>query len=205
MSKEKGQIGLEYLGYSKITAEPEAAHPTYDQTILELGAAVKAYLSVTTAKLREYGDNALKISADYFTEGLLDVDTLLNDPEVASVVYGASFTDGELTHLSTDEPPAGAVFYIQDILVQTNGVKTRMYRAVFLYKATASLSSFKDESDTRNGSLAFKHGLTSFVLATDNAMAWRSVKEFAVTEGKAGEALAQAKAWIKTKLGAAAA
>ena len=47
-SKVKTPVGMQTLDFWPITAEPENSHPTYGEKV-NLGAAVKGYVSVTTA------------------------------------------------------------------------------------------------------------------------------------------------------------
>ena len=63
----KVPIGIRKALWAKITAEPDAAHPTYDTTILDLGAAaVKGTLAITTATLSIYGDDTEQLRDEAF-------------------------------------------------------------------------------------------------------------------------------------------
>ena len=57
-SKVKAPLGMQTLTYYPIKTEPDSAHPTYD-TGVDLGAAVKGYLTVTTASASIPGDDIM--------------------------------------------------------------------------------------------------------------------------------------------------
>lgn len=52
----KMPLGMQTLDFWPIKAEPASSHPTYDESI-NLGAAVKGYLSITTASASIPGDD----------------------------------------------------------------------------------------------------------------------------------------------------
>lgn len=55
-SKVKTSVGMTTLDFWPIKDEPDNTHPTYDKKV-NLGAAVKGYLSVTTATASIPGDD----------------------------------------------------------------------------------------------------------------------------------------------------
>ena len=70
-SKVKTPLGMQTLDFWPITAEPENAHPAYDASV-NLGAAVKGYLAVTTASASIPGDDIVQVEDEVFTgEGRL--------------------------------------------------------------------------------------------------------------------------------------
>ena len=65
-SKVKTPLGMQTLTYYPIKTEPDNAHPTYD-TGVDLGAAVKGYLTVTTASASIPGDDITQLEDEIFT------------------------------------------------------------------------------------------------------------------------------------------
>ena len=96
----KVPIGIRKALWAKITAEPDAAHPTYDATILDLGAAVKGTLAITTATLSIYGDDTEQLRDEAFVSAQVDVETTCSDLELNASVYGLS-----LIHISEPTRP----------------------------------------------------------------------------------------------------
>ncbi len=185
----KGVIGLSKSFFAPITANDSAdAHPTYGDKV-DLGSAVKAYLSVKTADLLVHGDNGIEIQDSLFAGGTLDQETLLNSLELDSKIYGSKLgEDGSVTDADTDAAPEGCVGYIQEILKKD---KTRVYRGVFFYRASATTSARKDDADTRKDSIEYKNNAISWAIMTDNTGAWRDRAEFPT--------MPEAETWLETK------
>ena len=202
-TKVKAPIGMQYSFYYPIASEADAAHPTYKaDTEIDMGAAVKGYLAVTTASAEVAGDDITQVSIDKFVSGQLDVETTLSDLEINAQLYGHSYSeaDGEVSN-SADVSPNGGYGFVEPILRKD---KTVIYRASFFYKVTALQSSEKQEADTKkSGELSPKMNAVSLKVMEDNTGDWRVRKDFEDDSGTTG--LAAALAFIRTKAGYTAA
>lgn len=175
MSKVKTPIGMLTSTFHPITAEPAASHPTYG-TAKDMGAAVKGYLSVTTAEAEIAGDDIIQLSAESFVSGQVDVETTLSDLEINATLFGHTYSeqDGEVS-AANDAPVPGAYSFIEPIL---KADKSRVYRATVLFKCTAIMGSEKQEADTRKPSeLNPKMNAVSFKVTPDASGAWRQRKD----------------------------
>lgn len=184
--KVKVPLGMRKSYFAPIVTEPDNAHPSYGD-ILDMGAAVKGYLSITTASGNIPGDDKILFYDEKFVSAQLDVETTKSDLEINASIYGHTYADGLETSGKDDSAPYGAYGFIEPILQQN---KTLVFRACFLYKLTAMQSSEKTEADTRKNDFSPKMNAVSFFVQEDNTGAWRDRKEFP-TE-------AEADAWIKT-------
>lgn len=182
--KVKEKFGLVYSAFFPITGEPENSHPTYGPEV-DLGAAVRANLTITYATAQAYGDDVAQLDLKEFVSAQLDAETLLSDLEVDAALFGSTYKEGELTDSIQDDPVPGGYGYIQKLAQRSGGT---VYRAVFLYYVTPSLNA--DNSDTRNASITFMNNSISCSVLADNTGAWRTRKDFN-TE-------AEAKAYIRT-------
>lgn len=174
-NKVKTPIGMQTSTFFPITAEPEGAHPTYAAG-LDMGAAVKGYLSITTESAEIPGDDIIQLSTESFVSCQADVETTLSDLQLNSTLYGHTYSEeaGELSAAS-DEAVPGAYTFIEPILKKD---KSKVYRATILFKATAMPSSEKQEADTKKpGELSPKMNAVSFKCVPDNSGAWRQRKE----------------------------
>lgn len=183
ISKVKTPLGMQTLNFYPIKTEPENARPTYD-TPVDLGAAVKGYLTVTTASASIPGDDITQLEDEIFTGGQLDTETTMSDLEVNSTLYGHSYSEenGEESN-SADRAKPGGVSFIEPILLKD---KSLVYRATCLYKVQAMASSEKQEADTKkSGELSPKMNAVSFKVMEDNSGAWRKRKDFStIAEAK---------------------
>lgn len=176
-SRVKVPIGMRNSWYFPITAEPENAHPTYGEK-LDMGAAVKGYLSVTTASASIPGDDITQLEFEKFVSAQLDAETTMNDLEINAKIFGHKYTeaDGEVSS-ADDCAPSGGYAFIQSILKKD---KTIIYRATCLFKVAAMASSEKQEADTRKaGELSPKNNAVSYKVSEDNSGAWRVRQDFA--------------------------
>lgn len=189
----KVPIGMRTSTYYPITAEPASAHPTYG-TAVDMGAAVKGYLSVTTSSAEIRGDDVTLIQSDSFVSGQLDVETTLSDLSVNAKIYGHTYSEenGEISS-GDDQSPNGGYSFIEPILKSD---KTISYRASVFPKVSATASGEKQEADTKpSGDLNPKMNAVTFKVMEDNAGTWRQRKDFPSEE--------LATAWIKTFFGVA--
>lgn len=192
-SKVKTPLGMQTLDFWPIKTEPENAHPTYD-TSVNLGAAVKGYLTVTTATASIPGDDIVQVEDEVFTGGQLDTETTMSDLQVNATLFGHSFSDeaGEESR-SVDRAKPGGISFIEPVLLKD---KTVVYRATCLFKACAMASSEKQEADTKKaGELNPKMNAVSFKVMEDNKQSWRLRHDFGTA--------AEATAFIKKTFGAA--
>ena len=192
-STVKAPLGMQTLDYWPITEEPEKSHPTYAAAI-NLGAAVKGYLSVTTAAASIPGDDIVQVEDELFTGGQLDTETTMSDLEVNATLYGHTYSEaaGEESK-SSDRSGIGGISFIEPILKKD---KTVIYRATCLRKVSAMASSEKQEADTKKaGELSPKMNVVSFKVMEDNTASWRVRKDF--------ETKAEAETFIQTTFGAA--
>lgn len=171
VSKVKAPLGMQTLTFYPISAEPDGAHPTYDAGV-DLGAAVKGYLTVTTASASIPGDDITQLEDEIFTGGQLDTETTMSDLKVNATLFGHKYEDtaGETSN-SADRAKPGGLSFVEPILCKD---KTIIYRATCLYKAQAMPSTEKQEADTKKaGELSPKMNAVSFKVMEDNTGGWR--------------------------------
>lgn len=192
-SKVKTPLGMQTLDFWPIKEEPEAAHPTYDASI-NLGAAVKGYLTVSTASASIPGDDIIQVEDEVFTGAQLDTETTMSDLQVNAKLFGHAYSEeaGEESH-GADRSKPGGISFIEPILRKD---KTIIYRATCLRKCSAMPQSEKQEADTKKpGELSPKMNAVSFKVVEDNTQSWRVRNDF--------ETVAAAQDFIKTTFGAA--
>lgn len=170
----KTPIGMVSSYFFPFASEPAGAHPTYEKKI-DMGAAVKGYLSVNTATADIYGDDALLVPIELFVSGQMDVETTLSDLEVNATIFGHTFADGVETSNGDDAAPNGAYAFIQAIMKKD---KTIVYRATFLRKTAAMPQSEKQEADTKREGLDPKMNAVSLKVMKDNLGDWRVREDF---------------------------
>ena len=181
-STVKTPHGMRKSWYFPIKEEPAGKEPVYDAK-LDMGAAVKGYLTVTTASASIPGDDISQVEVEKFTGGQFDAETTMSDLEVNSKIYGHKFSEevGEVSS-SNDVSPNGGYGFIEPILLKNKSV---IYRATCLHKLSAMASSEKQEADTKkSGELSFKNNAVSYKVMEDNTGAWRTRKDLA-TESEA--------------------
>ncbi len=170
----KTPLGMVSSYFFPFASEPVGTHPVYGEKV-DMGAAVKGYLSLTTASGDITGDDAMLLYFEQFVSGQVDVETTLSDLEVNAKLYGHSYKAGRETAKGEDSAPNGAYAFIEPILKKD---KTLVYRASFFYKVTAMLSAEKQEADTRKSDFNPKMNAVSLRVMKDNADAWRERQEF---------------------------
>lgn len=192
-STVKTAVGMQTLDFWPIATEPDAGHPTYGDKV-NLGAAVKGYLSVTTASASIPGDDITQVEDEVFTGGQFDTETTMSDLEVNATLYGHSFSEenGEESK-GSDRSKPGGISFIEPILLKT---KKTIYRATCLRKVSAMASSEKQEADTKKpNELNPKMNAVSFKVMEDNAQSWRLRNDF--------ESKGEAEAFINKVFGSA--
>lgn len=179
-SKVKVPVGMLTSTFYPITAEPENAHPTYGAGV-DMGAAVKGYLSITPVSASIPGDDIVQLEVEQFASGQLDTETTMSDLEVNATLYGHTWSkeNGEES-TGADVSQNGGYSFIEPILTKE---KKTIYRATCLRKVAAMASSEKQEADTRKpGELNPKMNVVSFKIMMDNMRSWRVRKDFATLE-----------------------
>lgn len=183
-SKVKTPLGMQTLDFWPIEAEPENSHPTYGASV-NLGAAVKGYLSVTTATASIPGDDIVQVEDEVFTGGQVDTETTMSDLQVNATLFGHSYSSetGEESK-SSDRSKPGGLSFIEPVLKKDKSI---IYRATCLFKVSAMASSEKQEADTKKaGELNPKMNAVSFKVMEDNKKSWRLRNDFE-TYDKAAE------------------
>ena len=174
-STVKVPLGMRRSWYYPITDEPANKKPVYGEK-LDMGAAVKGYLSVTTASGEIPGDDVTQLSVEKFVSAQLDAETTMSDLEINAKIYGHKYNDGEEASTSDDVSPNGGYAFIEPIMMKD---KTVVFRATCLLKVSAMASSEKQEADTKKtGELSFKNNVVSYKVMEDNTGTWRLRKEF---------------------------
>ena len=187
----KMPIGMRKSYFGVFASEPANAHPVYG-TLLDMGAARKGYLTITTAAVEIPGDDIVQVYDEKFVSAQADVETDCSDLELNATVFGHSYATGVETSNGDDTAPFGFYAFIEPILLKDKSV---IYRATFLYKVCAMQGSEKTEADTKQpGGLDPKVNAVSFKVMADNTGAWRARQEFS-TE-------AAADSWIRGLAGA---
>lgn len=171
MGLVKEKFGLVYSAFFPIGALPENSHPVYGGPV-DLGAAVKAYLTINYAEAQLFGDDVLQLDLREFTGAQLDAETLLNDLEVESQIFGSTLEAGVLTDHKDDSARAGGYGYIQKLKTQLGTV----FRACFLYYVRARMTA--DNADTRGSSITFANNAITYGVMPDNTGAWRARQDF---------------------------
>lgn len=177
----KVTVGMRSSYFAKIASEPADAHPTYGEKT-DMGAAVKGYVSITTATAEINGDDLLLAHIERFVSAQADVETTKSDLELNALCYGHTYDEenGEES-FADDDAPVGAYAFIEPLLSKD---KKLTYRATFLRKVQAIASSEKTEADTRKNDFNPKMNSISFFVMPDNTGSWRARKEFG-TEAEA--------------------
>lgn len=193
-SKVKTPVGMMTSHYWPIKSEPENSHPVYDAAI-DMGAAVKGYISVTTASASIPGDDIAQVEIEKFTGGQFDAETTMSELEVNAKIYGHSYDEsGVEISSSEDVSPNGGYSFIEPMLTKE---KKTIYRATCLMKVSAMASSERQEADTKKpGELAPKMNVVSYKIMEDSKGVWRKRQDFATKE--------EATQFINTTFGAAA-
>ena len=194
-SKVKVPLGMASLDFWPIKEEPTNGHPKYDAPV-NLGAAVKGYLTVSTNAASIFGDDIEQLTDEVFAGAQLDTETTMSDLQVNATLFGHTYSqeNGEESK-GTDRSMPGGISFIEPILRKD---KTIIYRATCLRKCSAMPQSEKQEADTKKpGELAPKNNVVSYKILEDTTGVWRQRQDC--------ETLEAAKQFINTVFGAATA
>ena len=180
----KMPVGMLRSFWAPITAEPDAARPTYGD-VEEMGAARTGTLAITTATADIYGDDVNLLHFEDFVSYAFTAETTLDDLEVNAKQYGHTVEDGVVTSSAGDTAPYGGYGFVEPIL-KTD--KSLVYRATFLTKLSANASGEAQNPATRQGSAEPRANSIAYTGYADKGGVWRMQEEF--------ETEALAVAWI---------
>lgn len=174
-------VGMRSSYFAPIKKESKGKHPEYD-AVVDMGAAVKGYITITSASSEIYGDDVALLRGESFVSAQADVETTLNNLEITSKLFGHTYSaeNGEESK-ADDVAPIGGYGFIEPLLKSD---KSKVYRATFLFKVQPLLSSEKTEADTKKNDFNPKMNAVSFFVMPDLSGAWRVRKECA-TEAEA--------------------
>ena len=170
----KTPIGMVSSYFFPFASESASGHPTYKEKV-DMGCAVKGYLSVSTATADIYGDDALQVSIELFVSGQMEIETTLSDLEVNAKLFGHDYAEGVETSNADDAAPNGGYAFIQRLHDKKRD--TIVYRPTFLRKTAAVQSSEKQEADTRKEGLDPKMNAVTLKVMKDNTGDWRVRKD----------------------------
>lgn len=187
------KMGLKYVAWNKMTADTDAADPTYEADgAIVVGRMVSVNVAISNSEGELYADDMLAEYASEFSSADLTAEVDNISLENQAKLYGATYSeDGEFQACANDNAPYGCVGGYQ--VLQINGVKK--YRAWFYPKAKASMPDF--DGTTKGNSVSFGTQPMKMKIASPKHGPWYRAKEFA-TE-------ADAKAYIDGKVGISAA
>lgn len=181
------QFGAKRPIFNPIAETPEDARPTYKEaTPLKVGKLVKADLTVTMASGKLYANDELAESVDEFASGSIAMETDDMVDEVATVLYGATVKNKEVSYKAGDTPPEGGLAYYK--VLMRNGKK--IFKGFFYPRVKAVLGN--DTAQTKGDSITFGTSATSFNVFRCNSDEWRVTEEF--------ETEAECVAWCDEKL-----
>ncbi len=152
-----------------------------------LGKLVAANLTVNLASGELYADDGLAEQISEFSSGTIAMETDDMTDANASIVYGATVSDGVVTYNKNDTAPRGGLSYYKVLMRQ--GVK--YYKGYYYPRAKATLGN--DNAQTRGNAATFQTTSTSFTIFADDSGKWRETKTF--------NDAASAAAWCETKCG----
>lgn len=150
-----------------------------------IGKLVAANLTVTLASGELWADDGLAEQLSEFANGSVAMETDDMVDDVASKIYGATVTEGEVIYSKDDTPPRGAFGYYQTLM--RNGQK--FYRGYFLPRVRAALGN--DNAQTRGNNITFTTTQTTLTVMADDNGVWRRTKTF--------DTKAAAIAWVQGK------
>ena len=150
-----------------------------------LGRLVAANLTVNLASGEIYADDELAEQASEFSSGSLAMETDDMSDANASIVYGATVRNGEVTYNKNDSAPMGCLAYYK--VLMRRGVK--YFKGYYYPRVRAALGN--DNAQTKGSSITFQSTNTPFTVFTDENGDWRKTETFNTAEA--------AKAWCESK------
>ena len=190
-TKTKFPMGLTHLGFCPITAAgSSSALPTYGAEVT-LGHAVRAALTVNTADVPIYGDDAMQLKIDSFISATFETETLMSELELESTLYGGTYASGNgLTRTLNDAGTPGAVTYVRKLMKKD---KSLVFRAGAFFNCSANRAASGWDADTKKESVEVKNAKVNFDVMAAETGAWNWEQDYTSE--------ADALAGIATKLG----
>lgn len=174
-------FGAKYPCFAPMT---DAQAETYGSGVV-LGKLVGGDLSVSLSSGELWADNIKAEQLDEFASGSIAMETDSLDDEIASIIYGCSVVDGEVTYNKNDTIPYGCLGYYRELM--KGGV--RYYQAWFFPKVKAQLGN--KGAQTRGSSITFTTESITWTVDTLVNGDWHVTETFDTEE--------EAKAWIDDK------
>jgi hypothetical protein len=156
-------------------AEFGAKHPCFQpegSVGVVLGKLVAANLTVNLANGELYADDSLAEQLSEFSSGSLAMETDDMIDSVASVIYDATSTNGEIVYNQNDTPPRGGLAYYKALSRDNK----KFYKGYYYPRARAALGN--DNAQTRGSSITFQTTNTAFTIFSDDSGDWRKTKTF---------------------------
>ena len=175
----KEKYGLVQSLFFPIASTPAGSHPVYGP-VIDLGAAVKDYLTINYSEAKAYGDDVTQLALREFVDGQLQIDTLLRDLEGDAALYGSRLEGGALYDHVDDSPVSGGHGCIQKLKTKTGIV----FRAIFYYFVTPSQNA--DNADTKGSSVTFMNNSITADVMADASGHWRVRADFGSQEEALG-------------------
>lgn len=166
-------FGAKFINFSPIAKEEEGNLPEYGGPV-EIGALVKAELTVNLASGEIYGNNLLDERMEEFVSGTLAVEVTDMTDEIEAGVYGSTLTETEkeLVDNTGDEVPYGGLAYYKTL--SRKGKK--VYRAYYYPKTKAILGN--DAANTKGSSITLSPTALNFTIFEPDTGDWRYRKTF---------------------------
>ena len=164
-------FGAKYINFAPITEEPENRLPEYGEKV-NVGALVKADVTINLASGEIYGDDALDEKLEEFVSATIATEVTDMTDEVESAVFGSKIEGKELIDSTGDEIPQGGLGYYKTLL--RNGKKK--YRAYYYPKVKASMGN--DTAQTKGNSITFSSTSLSFTVYEPKIGKWRYRETF---------------------------
>lgn len=159
--------------FNPIDTQPEGERPTYkEEKPLEIGKLIKAERTVTMASGKLYANDELAESVDEFVSGNIAMETDDMVDEVATVMYGATVSNKEVSYKAGDTAPEGGLAYYK--VLMRSGKK--VYKGYFYPRVKAVLGN--DTAQTKGDSITFGTSATNFTVFRCNSDEWVVTEEF---------------------------
>lgn len=175
-TKTKFPMGLLDLAFHPITADgTSSALPTYGAAVT-LGHAVRAQLTVNTADVPVYGDDAEQLKIDDFLSGTFVTETLMTDLELEHTLYGGTYSSAAgLTRSAEDAGTPGAVSYIRKLMKKD---KSLVYRAGAFFRCAADRAASGWDADTKGQTVTPKNASVTFDVTAAETGAWNWEQDY---------------------------
>ena len=180
-------FGAKYIKFAPVKSEESGKLPTYDAAV-EIGALVKADLTVNLASGEIYANNMLDERMEEFISGTLAVEVSDMTDEVESTIFGSTLKEKELIDNTADEIPYGGLGYYKSL---TRGGK-KLFKAYFYPKVKAIQGN--DSAVTKGSSITLSGSPLTFTVFEPDTGDWRYRETF--------ESENEAVAYIDEKLSA---